>query len=177
MLEKLRLTPRQWKNVAKWSLYALLFLVVMLIQTVTLGNVYIFGTGLSLLPIVCCCICLTESAGNGGIFVLFASTLWCLSGADLGSVWVLLWTVLSVLTAIFCRVLLNDRILSGAVCCFVMLLCCESLGFLVKRLLEHIAGIYYLTKVLPCVVLSMLCYPLIYWVVRSIARIGGTYGT
>lgn len=177
MLEKLRLTPRQWKSIGKWCLYAVLFLVVMMFQTVCLGNVRFWGTSLSLLPIVCCCICLKESPDNGGVFVLAASLVWCLSGADFGSLAVALWTGLSVFSAIVCRVLLNNRFLPCAVCSFLTLLCHESVCFLAKYLFDHAQAIHYLTKVLPCVGLSMLFYPVLYLAASGISKIGGSYGT
>lgn len=177
MLEKLRLTPRQWKILAKWSLYAVLVLTVMMVQTVCLGNVRIFGTSLSLMPIVCCCICLKESPDNGGVFVLVASLIWCLSGADFGSMAVLLWTMLSVLSAIVCRSLLNNRFLPCGLCCLITLLCYESVCFLAKYLFDNAHSIHYLTKVLPCVGLSMLFYPILYLAAKGISQIGGNYGT
>lgn len=177
MLEKFRLTPRQWKSVGKWTLYAVLFLVVMMVQTVCLGNVRIFGTGLSLLPIVCCCVCLKEAPDNGGVFVLIASLVWCLSGADSGNLAILLWTSLSVLGAIVCQALLNNRFLSCALCSFITLLVSETVCFLSKFWFGGAQADQYLTKVLPSVLLSMLFYPILYGITRSISRIGGNYGT
>lgn len=177
MLEKFRLTPRQWKSVGKWTLYAVLFLTVMMVQTVCLGNVRFFGASLSLLPIVCCCICLKESPNNGGVFVLIASLIWCLSGADSGSLAILLWTSLSVLGGVLCQALLNNRFFSCALCSFVTLLVSESVCFLGKFWFGGTQADQYLAKVLPSVLLSMLFYPILYLLTRSISRIGGNYGT
>lgn len=176
MLEKLHLTPRQWKLVGKWALYTVLFLFVMMFQTVCLGNVRFFGVSLSMLPILTCCVCLKEEPGSGGLFTLIVSMVWCLSGADFGSLAVLLWTVTGVLCSVACRALINNRFLPCALCCLFSLLGYESIVFLAKYLFHHVTGIQYLTKVLPCVGLSMLVYPLLYLVVKAISKIGGSYG-
>lgn len=177
MLEKLHLTPRQWKCMGKWTLYTALFLFVMMFQTVCLGNVRFFGVSLSLLPILVCCICIKEEPGSGGLFTLILSTVWCLSGADFGSLAILLWTALGIACSVLCRALINNRFLPCALCCFLSLLGYESVVFLAKFFFHHISGGQYLTKVLPCVALSMLIYPLLYLAVRAISKIGGAYGT
>ena len=43
MLDKLYITPRQWLLILRWALYSLLFLTVMMVQTVVLGNRTVFG--------------------------------------------------------------------------------------------------------------------------------------
>ncbi len=177
MLEKLRLTPRQWKLLGKWVLYAAQFLVTMMFQTVALGNVRLWGVRLSLLPMVCCCVCLKEGPERGGIYTLAASMVWCLSGVEFGSMAVALWTGLGIVCAIVCRVVFNERFLPGLVCCFLSLWIYESLCFLTNYLFAQIQAVYYLTKVLPCVALSTLFYPLIYLTASGISKIGGAYGT
>ena len=38
MLDKLYITPRQWLRILRWTLYAALFLLALLVQTVVFGN-------------------------------------------------------------------------------------------------------------------------------------------
>jgi cell shape-determining protein MreD len=176
MLEKLHLTPRQWKIVLKWALHTALFLFVMMVQTVCLGDVKFFGVSVSLLPILLSCVCIKEEPGAGGVFTLIASLIWCWSGADFGSMAVFLLPVTGVLSGIACRAFINNRFLPCALCCLLNLWLYESIQFLLKFMFGSVAGALYLTKVLPCVALSMLACPLLYLAVKAISRIGGSNG-
>ena len=73
MLDKLYITPRQWLRILRWTLYFLLFLLAMLLQTVVFGNRRLFGAQLDLVPIVIACVCLREGAERGGTFALLTS--------------------------------------------------------------------------------------------------------
>lgn len=43
MLDKLYITPRQWLRILRWTLYAALFLLALLVQTVVFGNRTVLG--------------------------------------------------------------------------------------------------------------------------------------
>ena len=103
MLDKLYITPRQWLRILRWTLYAALFLLALLVQTVVFGNRTILGAHPDLVAIVITCVCLREGPERGGTFALIASLVWCLSGIDQGSVCLLVLTVLPVLGSILCR--------------------------------------------------------------------------
>ena len=94
MLDKLYITPRQWLRILRWTLYAALFLLALLVQTVVFGNRTILGAHPDLVAIVITCVCLREGPERGGTFALLASLVWCLSGIDQGSVCLLVLTVL-----------------------------------------------------------------------------------
>ena len=100
MLDKLYITPRQWLRILRWTLYAALFLLALLVQTVVFGNRTILGAHPDLVAIVITCVCLREGPERGGTFALIASLVWCLSGIDQGSVCLLVLTVLPVLGSI-----------------------------------------------------------------------------
>lgn len=176
MLDRLHLTEGQWRRIGKWTLYTALFLVVMMVQTVCLGNVRFFGVSLSFLPIVVCCVCLREEPASGGIFALCVSTVWCLSGADYGSVSILIWTAMGMGLSILCQVVINNRIVTCALCCLLTSFVNETVIFLGKHLFDGVSSAYFVTKTLPCVAMSMLLFPLFYWLVKRFSRIGGNYG-
>ena len=111
MLDKLYITPRQWLRILRWTLYAALFLLALLVQTVVFGNRTILGAHPDLVAIVITCVCLREGPERGGTFALIASLVWCLSGIDQGSVCLLVLTVLPVLGSILCRAVLANRFL------------------------------------------------------------------
>ena len=84
MLDKLYITPRQWLRILRWTLYAALFLLSLLVQTVVFGSRTILGAHPDLVAIVITCVCLREGPERGGTFALIASLVWCLSGIDQG---------------------------------------------------------------------------------------------
>ena len=69
MLDKLYITPRQWLRILRWTLYAALFLLSLLVQTVVFGSRTILGAHPDLVAIVITCVCLRENgvgaSGNG----------------------------------------------------------------------------------------------------------------
>lgn len=176
MLEKLHITVNQWKTVIKWTVYTALFLFVMLFQTVCLGNVRLFDVSFSFLPVLLVCICIREEPGSGGLFTLLMTLIWCLSGADFGSMSILVLTIGGVLSGILCRVVINQRFLPCALCCFVVSLVHESAIFLLKLLFNGVEPIFWLKRALPCAALAMIAYPLLYLLVKAISRIGGNNG-
>lgn len=175
MLDKLYITPRQWLQILRWTLYSLLFLSVMMVQTVVLGNRTIFGTHPSFVPIVIACVCLREGAERGGLFALLASLFWCLSGADQGSVSIFVLTVVPVAGALLCRAVLMNRFLPCLLISFLTLVCDQVIIFLLKYFFGHVPAALFTRELLPCVFLSILSQPLLYWLVKCIAKIGATY--
>ena len=93
MLDKLYITPRQWLHILRWTLYALLFLLAMMVQTVVLGNHPIFGANADFIPVVIVCVCMREGPERGGWFALLTSLFWFLSGAANGSISIAILTI------------------------------------------------------------------------------------
>ena len=175
MLDKLYITPRQWLLILRWALYRLLFLTVMMVQTVVLGNRTVFGIHPSFVPVVISCVCLREGAERGGLFALIASVFWCLSGADQGSVSILVLTVVPVLGALLCRAVLINRFLPCLAISFLALCCDQALCFLLKYFLGQMSVSLFTQQLIPCVLVSILSQPLLYWLVKCIAKIGASY--
>lgn len=176
MLRHFHLTKRQWFGILKWSVYALLLLLAVVFQSVILSRLPVFGVRLNAIPILLVCVCLREGSEKGGLFVLLASTFWALSGVDMGNLLILSVTFCAVFSAILCRTVLSDRVISAAICCFVSLLLSESLVFAFKLLLSDIDAASYLRVLLPGAALSMLTFPLSYLLVKAISKIGGDHG-
>ena len=146
MLDKLYITPRQWLRILRWTLYAALFLLALLVQTVVFGNRTILGAHPDLVAIVITCVCLREGPERGGTFALIASLVWCLSGIDQGSVCLLVLTVLPVLGSILCRAVLANRFAGVA---------WEQAG-----------------RALRCLLVTLPVQPAVYGLVKCIAKIG-----
>lgn len=175
MLDKLYITPRQWMHILRWTLYALLFLLAMMLQTVVLGNRPIFGITPDFVPIVITCVCLREGPQKGGWFALWTSLLWFLSGADYGSISIAILTVLPVMGSILCRCILNNRFLPCLLINFLTIFFLHSIIFLLKYLISGMDPSLFLSKLIPCVLISMIAQPIVYLLVKKIHQIGDDY--
>lgn len=175
MLDKLYITPKQWLHILRWTLYTLLFLLAMMLQTVVFGNHTVFGVQPNLVPVVITCVCLREGAERGGLFALLTSLLWCLSGADEGSVSVAVLTVVPVLGSVLCSAVLANRFLPCLAVTIVTLFVEQSVIFLLKYFFDNMAGIRFLTDLIPCVLVSALAQPLVYLLVKRIEKVGDAY--
>lgn len=175
MLDKLYITPRQWMQILRWTMYALLFLVVMMVQTVVLGNRTLLGTHPSFVPVVITCVCLREGPERGGTFALLTSLVWCLSGADQGSASLLVLTVLPVFGSILCRAVLANRFFPCLLISFFVLAVDQLLIFVLKYFFDRMVPELFLEQLVPCVLVSILIQPLVYWLVKCIAKIGAAH--
>lgn len=176
MHRHLHLTKLQWLSILKWTLYAVLFLFIMLTQDVICGQFPVFRLKLSFLPILFVCICTREGVEKGGIFCLIATTVLCLAKADYGNLSVAVLTVLSMLSAALCRSVLVNRLWSVAICCFVVSLVNEAAILLFRSVLDRTAFSNLWRVALPTCLLSMLACPLLYVTVRAIGKIGAQHG-
>lgn len=172
MLDKLYITPRQWLRILRWTLYALLFLLAMMIQTVVLGNRPIFGTQPDLITVVIVCVCLREGAERGGLFALLTSLFWCLSGASDGSIAIAILTILPVLGSILCSSLLSDRFIPSLLVTAVTLFVLHGVVFLLKVIFVETDMTLFAQKLIPCVWVSLIAHVPVYWLVGKIHRIG-----
>lgn len=173
MLDKLYITPRQWLHFLRWALYSLLLLLAAMLQTVVLAERLTVRP--NFVPIVICCVCLREGAERGGTFALIASLLWCLSGADQGSVSIAVLTLVPVAGCLLNRTILTNRFVPCLIIAFVTVFLEQTVMFFLKYFFGSVDGILFFTRLLPCVLLSTLAQPPIYWLVKRIAKIGEPY--
>lgn len=173
MFKHLHLTRLQWLGILKWFLYGLLTLTVLLLQSVVLSQLPVFGAKLAPLPILIVCVCIREGPEKGGVYAILATLFWCLSGSDFGNVSVAIVPVGAILSAVLCRAVLTMRLLPVALCCLAVSLANESAIFLFKFILPpSVALSNYWRVLLPTVALSMLFLPIHYALVKRIGRIG-----
>lgn len=175
MLKHFHMTRRQWLAILKWSVYAALLVMTIVIQSAILARTPVFGVKLQLVPILLCCVCVREGPERGGLFVLLGSLFYSQSGVEHGNIMILSLTVLCVLSAVLCSALLVSRFPSVAMCCFFTLLLNEGLLFPLKLVLSGVAPENLWRVLLPCVGLSMLAFPLLYLLVKAISKIGGEH--
>jgi len=161
----------KYKNALMWALYALLFLLVMLLQTVVFGRVRFWGAKVSLIPVAVACVAMLNGAENGGAFGLAAGAVWCLSGGDGGGVTLMLLTGCALFCGWLCDRYLTRRLLSALMMSLLSLLVVQGALFAFKYYLGTVS--VSALRLLPAQLLvSMLACPLFYWAAWGIRKAG-----
>ena len=164
---------KRYRNLIKWALYSLVFLVVLLLNTVVLGHRTFFGAKLSLVPVYVTCVACREGHESGGLFALAAGLVWALSGAAGGAMFVLMLPVAAVISGYFTETYLTRWLLPAMAGCLLALLLSEG-GIYLQRL--------YMAQPLPSnatallgiqIACSMITAPLFWWLTRLIRKAGG----
>lgn len=164
---------RKYRNLFKWALYSLGFLLVMMLATVILGNRAFFGAKLSLIPVYVVCVACREGHEAGGFFALACALVWALSGATGGAAFVLLLPVCALVAGFFCAAYLTRSLLPAMAFCLLGLALCEG-GVYVQRLYLGAAMPHNAAALLGIQIgLSMLSAPLFWWLTRLIGKAGG----
>ena len=85
LLSKLYLTPKQRLSILRWVLYALLLVVLSVVQDVILSKAHLFGATTDLVPCAIILICVELGAETVALFALIAALLYQFSGPAPGS--------------------------------------------------------------------------------------------
>ena len=175
MLEKFYITPGQWKHILRWTLYALLLLTAMIVQTVLLGKDGIFGQTADIAAVVILTVAMVEGPERGGMFALLSSIFWALSGIDRGALQILCLTVLPILSSYYSRKVFSISYIPDLLSCGLILFITNALHFLLRLFYDGIPRHLFYTRLLPGILVTLLFQPLIYWLVKSIEKIGDPY--
>lgn len=122
----------RYRTVLMWTLYGVMFLLAMVVQTVLFGHERILGAKFALLPVALACITMHTGAEHGGLFGLIAGTVWCLSDGDGGGLSVISMTVAALAAGYLCDRYLNRNLLSAVMMSAMSLLICQGLLCLLK---------------------------------------------
>lgn len=171
-LGKLYLTKNQRKTILKWSLYALVLLILSLLQDVVLCKLDILGATTDLVPVGITLVCLLEGAQRGCIFTAIASALFVFSGGAPGMYSMVFLTFLVILISIFRQAYLQKGFGTALLCVSVCLLLYEMANFAMGLFLGLTSGRYFAASLVTAV-LSMVSVPVLYPICLSIESIGG----
>lgn len=171
-LNKLQLTKQQQKQVLKWCLYALLLIVLSVLQDVVLCRMRLFGGTTDLVPCGIFVICILEGSQRGCIFALVASYLYLLSGSAPGPHVLVLITVIAVLATVFRQAYLHQGFQATLLCSVLAMMLYEAAVFAFCLLLGHTALDRFVSFMVP-VLLSLIVIPVIYPITKAIAATGG----
>ncbi len=155
-----------------WALFALLYLLVMLVQTTLFGRVRLLGVKLNLMPIAMVCIAMHVGHEAGGLFGLIAGFSWYAAGADDGALAMVSFTVFGILAGWLCDTVFRRRFLPAALLSFAAVLLHEGARFVLKYYLADADGRLLLwVPVIAC--LSIFISPLIYLLSKAVRKVGG----
>ena len=172
-LSYLQLTKLQRRQVLKWCLYALVLMVVSVIQDVVLCRMRFHGGCTDLVP---CCIflfCILEGSHQGCIFALAASFFYLMTGSAAGPQVLVLITVPAILICILREVYLRPRFLSALLCTMLAMALYELLVFGFCLLLASVTFQRFFGFLLTAL-LSLAAVPPLYLIAKPIMAIGGT---
>lgn len=171
-LSKLYLTKQQRGALLKWSLYALLLLVLSLLQDVVFCQYRLFEATSDLLPCAIFLICILEGSEKGGTFALVGSALYVFSGTAPGAYCMVLITFLGVFVCIFRQGYLQPGFAATMLCTLFCIIVYELLVFGLGLLL----GLTIPSRMIGFAVttgFNCLAAPVLYPIARFIGSIGG----
>lgn len=158
-------------SIVKWTLYSLLFLLALLLQTsVSAGSAPYFP--LACVPVTIALVAMQEGAEKGGLFALLTSLVWCLSGVSYGSLQIVTLTVAAVCSGALCERILTRRLLPAILISLAALVFNEGLCFLLRCYLATAELPQFLTVTLPNIAASAPVILPTYLITRLIGKVG-----
>ncbi len=121
-----------YKNLLMWTLYALLFLLTTVLQTVIFGKPRFLGVKLSLVPVCVACVSMYCGSERGAIFGLCCGTFWCFSGADGGAFHILLLCLCGAVCGYLCDRYFVRNLVSAMLMSLLTLGFCQGILFLLR---------------------------------------------
>ena len=169
---RMYITPSQRMRALKWFLYGVNVILLLVLQDVIFSRMNILGATTDLVPAVLLMVCVMEGVESGGLFVLIMSGIYLLSGsAPISGVMILL-TVLGMGGSMFRESFLRKGFSSAILCAGTALMVYELAvflwGLMTGLTLTSRVGVYLLTGVM-----SVLCLPGMYPILKLIGKIGG----
>ena len=170
--DKLYITPQQRKILLKWGLYAVLLIVLSVLQDVIFSRVSIFGATTDLVPCCIFLICILEGVDSGSIFCLSASVIYYFSGTPAGPYCIPFIVLLGVILTVFRQSYLQKGFGAAMLCMTLAMLVYELLTFATGLFLGVTYysrfGVFLLTSAF-----SLLTVPALYLLCKLIGKIGG----
>lgn len=172
ILSKLYITRRQRLSLLRWTLYALVILVLSLVQDVILSRIGIRGATTDLVPAGILLLTMLLGVEEGAIFAVVASTLFYFSGSAPGPYAIPFLTVLGTVISIFRYGYLYKNFGSIFICAAFAVMVYEMLVFVMGSFLGIVPTSRFVAF---CITggLSVAVLPLLYPVFLSIGKIGG----
>ena len=163
---------QQLKKTLRWILYALLFLISVLVQSVVLPRIPIGGVALCVVPTCVACVAVCEGAESATLYAIFCGLFHCFAGADLGPIYIVLLPVCAALSGAVCDNYYTRGVLPAMILSLMSLTLCGLVTFFFRVYLGSVSGALWATVLLPEILYSVLAFPLIYLGAWAVSRIG-----
>ncbi|MDD3165085.1 MAG: hypothetical protein PHS97_04430 [Oscillospiraceae bacterium] len=163
---------KRFKTVLRWCLFAGLLLLAMLLQTSLFALVRPFGLQMSLLPVMVACIAMRAAPESAALSSLFTGLVWCLSGADCGSLAIVTITVSGAACSMLAGQLLNRGLVTALLLSAMSLLLVDGAAALTHVYLGALPPMLLATALLPALALSLVFCPVFYFVTWACAKVG-----
>ena len=171
-LSKLYVTQKQRRQLLKWTLYALVLLVLSILQDVVLCHFRLFGATTDLVPCGIFVICLLEGSHTGSVFTLISALIYTFSGSAPGPYCIAFITVLAVGVTLFRQAFLQKGFLVAVFCCVLAVFLYEMALFLFGALFGYTLWNRVIGFVITAA-LSSIAVPILYPICLAIESIGG----
>jgi hypothetical protein len=171
-LSKLYLTQKQRSSILKWSLYALVLLLLSVVQDVVMCRFRIFGATTELVPCAIFLICILEGAEGGCLFTLLAAWIYLYTGTPAGPYCIVFITMLGIGMSIFRQAYLQRGFGTALLCVSLCMVFYELAVFGIGMFLGQTYG-YRILGFLITALSSVLVVPVLYPVLLRIQAIGG----
>ncbi len=168
----LYLTQKQRQQIAKWFLYALLLIVLSVLQDVIFCRMRFFRATTDLVPVGIFLICILEGMHGGCIFTLLAACVYQFSGTAPEPYCIALIVVLAVFVTYFRQSFLQSGFNSAMLCAVAAVFAYEMAIFGVSLFMGLTVAKSIFVPLLTAV-LTSLAAPVIYFAAEAIGRIGG----
>ena len=173
LLARLYITQKQRKSIYKWALYALVLLLLSVVQDVVLCRFRILGATCDLVPCAIILICIMEGVETGCVFALVSSLIYQFSGSAPGMYAMVFLTAIAIFAAIFRQSYLQKGLGAAFFCTAGALMVYELLIFLMGLFLS----LCYPERIVGFLItggLSLISVPLLYPLILFIGSIGGS---
>ena len=165
-------TAQQRRILLKWFLYAMLALAALLVQDTILSRVRIGGATTDLFVGTVILIAMLEGAEQGGLFALFASVFYTLSGSAPGVYVVMLVTAVAIVGALYRQGYWTQCMSSSLLCAGLSMMCYELIlmvvGMMMNLTVLRRVGVFITAALLTTIALVP-----VYYAARGIGQIGG----
>ncbi len=172
LASKLYLTPKQRKTILRWFLLCVLLVVMSVLQDVIFCRFRLFGATTDLVPCAIILSCMILGANTGCVFVLLASLGYQASGSSPGYYVVPLITVLAIALSLFRESFLRKSFSSVMLCAGIAVLAYEMMLFVMGLAFGDTRPDRWMVFLITGG-LSLITLPIMYPVVKTIAKIGG----
>lgn len=172
LASRLYLTKKQRRSILRWTLYALVLLLLSVLQDVLLVRFRLFGATTELVPVGIFLICIVEGVERGCIFSLVSSCLYLFSGAAAGTYSIVFITALAVLVTMLRQAYLQKGFFPALLCTALAMSVYEACVFAIGVFLGLTTAGRFVGYAITTG-LSLLAVPLLYPITLAIGRIGG----